>query len=55
MAGRSYAKADKGYVEPIAAAAPPVYNTLLNKYYVDEGYDYRLHRPPESREMCAWA
>ena len=22
------------------AAAPPVYNTLLNKYYVDEGYDY---------------
>ena len=40
MAGRSYAKAGKGYVEPIAAAAPPVYNTLLNKYYVDEGYDY---------------
>ena len=40
MAGRSYANADKGYVEPIAAAAPPVYNTLLNKYYVDEGYDY---------------
>jgi NADH-quinone oxidoreductase subunit L len=40
MAGRSYAKAEKGYVEPIAAAAPPVYNTLLNKYYVDEGYDY---------------
>ncbi len=40
MAGRSYHNADKGYVEPIAAAAPPVYNTLLNKYYVDEGYDY---------------
>ena len=40
MASRSYAKADKGYTEPIAAAAPPVYNTLLNKYYVDEGYDY---------------
>ncbi len=40
MAGRSYAKADKGYTEPIAAIAPPVYNTLLNKYYVDEGYDY---------------
>ena len=34
------ANADKGYAEPIAAAAPPVYNTLLNKYYVDEGYDY---------------
>jgi NADH-quinone oxidoreductase subunit L len=40
MAGRAYRAADKGYVEPIAAAAPPVYNTLLNKYYVDEGYDY---------------
>jgi len=40
MAWRSYRHADKGYTEPIAAAAPPVYNTLLNKYYVDEGYDY---------------
>ena len=40
MAGRAYRNADKGYVEPIATAAPPVYNTLLNKYYVDEGYDY---------------
>jgi NADH-quinone oxidoreductase subunit L len=40
MAFRSYTNADKGYVEPIAAAAPPVYDTLLNKYYVDEGYDY---------------
>jgi len=40
MAGRAYANADKGYTEPIAAASPPVYNALLNKYYVDEGYDY---------------
>jgi len=40
MAGRSYAKADKGYAEPIEALSPPVYTTLLNKYYVDEGYDY---------------
>ena len=40
MAGRSYREADKGYVEPINALSPPVYNTLLNKYYVDEGYDY---------------
>jgi NADH-quinone oxidoreductase subunit L len=39
MAWRSYRHADKGYTEPIAAV-PPVYNTLLNKYYVDEGYDY---------------
>ena len=36
---RSYRHADKGYTEPIAAA-PAVYDTLLNKYYVDEGYDY---------------
>jgi NADH-quinone oxidoreductase subunit L len=40
MAWRSYRHADKGYTEPIASAAPPVYNLLLNKYYVDEGYDY---------------
>src|ERR1039458_8009780 len=40
MAGRAYSNADKGYIEPIAAAAPPVYNVLLNKYYVDAGYDY---------------
>ena len=40
LAGRSYKNADKGYVEPIASASAPVYNTLLNKYYVDEGYDY---------------
>jgi NADH-quinone oxidoreductase subunit L len=40
MAGRAYSNADKGYTEPIAVAAPPVYNVLLNKYYVDEGYDY---------------
>jgi NADH-quinone oxidoreductase subunit L len=40
MAGRAYGNAEKGYAEPIAAAAPPAYNTLLNKYYVDEGYDY---------------
>jgi NADH-quinone oxidoreductase subunit L len=37
---RFYRTADKGYSEPIAAAAPPVYDVLLNKYYVDEGYDY---------------
>jgi len=39
MAWRSYRHADKGYTEPIAAMAPPVYKTLLNKYYVDEAYD----------------
>jgi NADH-quinone oxidoreductase subunit L len=40
MAYRAYFNADKNYPEPIAQAAPPVYNTLMNKYYVDEGYDY---------------
>jgi len=40
LASRAYGNAGKGYTEPIAAAAPPVYRTLLNKYYVDEGYDY---------------
>src|SRR5271169_591884 len=40
MAWRAYRNADKGYPEPIAAAAPPLYNVLYNKYYVDEGYDY---------------
>ena len=40
IARRAYDNATKGYVEPIAAAAPPLYRTLLNKYYVDEGYDY---------------
>src|SRR5260370_7970143 len=39
MAWRSYGHADTAYTEPIAAV-PVVYNTLLNKYYVDEGYDY---------------
>jgi NADH-quinone oxidoreductase subunit L len=40
IAGRSYAGAETGYVEPIEAVSPPLYKTLLNKYYVDEGYDY---------------
>jgi NADH-quinone oxidoreductase subunit L len=39
-AWRVYRNADKGYTEPIAVAAPPLYNTLVNKYYVDEAYDY---------------
>ncbi len=40
MAWKAYNRADKGYTEPIAAAAPPVYDLLYNKYYVDEAYDY---------------
>ncbi|MGI9102139.1 MAG: NADH-quinone oxidoreductase subunit L [Terriglobales bacterium] len=35
-----YKKAEKGYVEPIKAVAPPAYGLLFHKYYVDEGYDY---------------
>jgi len=40
LARRSYHDAGKDYSEPIAVAGPPVYHTLLHKYYVDEGYDY---------------
>src|ERR1700722_4377286 len=40
FARRSYRDADKGYIEPIDSAAPPLYKTLLHKYYVDEAYDY---------------
>jgi len=40
LAWRAYREADKGYVEPIEAAVPPLYDVLYNKYYVDEGYDY---------------
>ncbi len=35
-----YGGACKDYTEPIYRIAPPVYTTLLNKYYVDEAYDY---------------
>ena len=37
---RSYARANRGYTEPIEAAAPPLYTALFNKWYVDEAYDY---------------
>ena len=40
LAWKYYRDAGKGYAEPIAEKALPVYTTLLNKYYVDEAYDY---------------
>jgi len=40
MAWKVYREADKDYAEPLAAHTPAIYTTLLNKYYVDEGYDY---------------
>jgi NADH-quinone oxidoreductase subunit L len=40
LAWKFYRHADRGYVEPIAAIAPPAHQLLMNKYYVDEGYDY---------------
>jgi NADH-quinone oxidoreductase subunit L len=40
MAWKYYRDAGKGYAEPIAESAPPIYTVLLNKYYVDEAYDY---------------
>ncbi len=39
LAKRFYSGAGKDYAEPIAQAAPPVYQTLFNKYWVDELYD----------------
>ncbi|MDR3763442.1 MAG: NADH-quinone oxidoreductase subunit L [Acidobacteriota bacterium] len=41
-ARRAYANTAQQVREPIAIAAPPVYRTLLNKYYVDEAYDYAI-------------
>jgi NADH-quinone oxidoreductase subunit L len=35
-----YGRAEKDYREPIHNVSPVVYNTLFNKYYVDEIYDY---------------
>jgi NADH-quinone oxidoreductase subunit L len=40
MARQSYINARKDYVEPLAVKAPPLYNVLYNKWFVDEGYDY---------------
>jgi NADH-quinone oxidoreductase subunit L len=40
LAWRAYRNADKGYAEPIAEKAAPLYDVLYNKCYVDEGYDY---------------
>jgi NADH-quinone oxidoreductase subunit L len=40
MAWKAYREAGKGYSEPLAVKAPLAYDLLLNKYYVDEGYDY---------------
>ena len=40
MAWKAYRDSDKGYTEPIDAMSHPAYEVLLNKYYVDEGYDY---------------
>jgi NADH-quinone oxidoreductase subunit L len=40
LAWRAYRHADKDYKEPIAEAAPPLYQVLYHKWYVDELYDY---------------
>ncbi|HEV2022247.1 MAG TPA: proton-conducting transporter membrane subunit, partial [Terriglobales bacterium] len=39
FAYKSYAKAQKGYREPIAVASPPLYDVLYNKFFVDEFYN----------------
>ena len=40
LAWRYYRHADRGYPEPIAEVAPPLYQVLYHKWYVDELYDY---------------
>ncbi len=40
LANAFYRKAEKSYREPINVASPALYQVLLNKYYIDEGYDY---------------
>jgi NADH-quinone oxidoreductase subunit L len=40
MARRSYLKARKDYVEPLAEKSPQIYTLLYNKWFVDQGYDY---------------
>jgi len=40
LAKRSYKKAEAGFTEPICRVAPPGYQVLYNKWYVDEAYDY---------------
>jgi NADH-quinone oxidoreductase subunit L len=39
LAHKAYSTATGDYKEPIHHFAPPVYNTLVHKYYVDEVYD----------------
>jgi NADH-quinone oxidoreductase subunit L len=38
----TYACVGKGYCEPLAEKAPPLYTVLYNKWFVDEGYDYAV-------------
>jgi NADH-quinone oxidoreductase subunit L len=40
MAWKVYRHADKGYEEPLAVKAPPLYRLLYNKWFVDEVNDY---------------
>jgi NADH-quinone oxidoreductase subunit L len=40
FADRSYRKAADGFREPLDRMAPPAYQVLFNKWYVDEAYDY---------------
>jgi len=51
LARRAYGRAAEGYAEPIAAAAPPLYQALFNKYWVDELYDMVF---TGRRKLGAW-
>ena len=43
-----YGRAEKDYREPIHSVSPVVYNTLFNKYYVDEIYDATIVKPVQT-------
>ena len=49
MAWRSYRHADKGYTEPIAAAAPPDLQHIAQQVLRGRGLRLRLHRTPQAR------
>ena len=52
LASRYYSQANKNYVEPLDQSAPPIYDALLHKYYVDEGIRLCLYRAAQDRRSA---
>ena len=56
IAKRAYSVEGKQVPEPIdERRMPPLYRTLLNKYYVDELYDKLFTGREHSRRRAAWS